>query len=277
MVKRIELDGRELLTREQTHPYLKRVLDLPAYYGSNLDALHDCLTELAGVTLVLHDTQAMKESGYGIRVLSLLEDAARENPGLRLEYAGAYTVRFATEADGPALLAVYEQYIDTSITFEYTLPTAEEFAGRIRDISRVYPYLVLERDGVPAGYAYAHRSREREAYDWVAELSIYLDRTATGQGLGKRLYSLLIDLLAMQGLKTAMGCVTVPNAASEAMHAALGFTRVGLSPNAGYKAGAWRDVSWFEKALGPYDVPPAPLLPIGAVDADAVAARMARF
>ena len=277
MVKRIELDGALLLTKEQAHPYLKRILDLPEYYGGNLDALHDCLTELSDVTLVLHDTQAMRESSYGARVLSVLEDAARESPSLRLEYAGNYTVRFATEADGPALLAVYAQYIDTSITFEYTLPTAEEFAGRIRDISKVYPYLVLERDGAPVGYAYAHRSREREAYDWVAELSIYLDRTATGQGLGKRLYSLLIDLLAMQGLKTAMGCVTVPNAASEAMHAALGFTRVGLSPNAGYKAGAWRDVSWFEKALGSYDVPPAPLLPIGAVDAHAAAERMARF
>ena len=277
MVKRIELDGRELLTKEQAHPYLKRTLDLPEYYGGNLDALHDCLTELPDVTLVLHDARAMKESGYGARILSVLEDAARENPGLRLEYAGTYSVRFATEADGPALLAIYGQYIDTSITFEYTLPTAEEFAGRIRDISRVYPYLVLERDGVPVGYAYAHRTREREAYDWVAELSIYLGRSATGQGLGKRLYSLLMDLLAMQGLKTAMGCVTVPNAASEAMHAALGFTRVGLSPNAGYKAGAWRDVSWFEKVLGPYDVPPAPLLPIGAVDASAVAERMAQF
>lgn len=277
MVKKIELDGRKLLTKEQAHPCLKQALDLPEYYGNNLDALYDCLTELSGVTIVLHNAQAMRESEYGKRVLTVLEDAARENPGLGLAYDGHYTVRFATEADGPALLAVYAQYIDTSITFEYTLPTAEEFTGRIRDISRVYPYLVLERDGVPVGYAYAHRSREREAYDWVAELSIYLDRSATGQGLGKRLYSLLMDLLAMQGLKTAMGCVTVPNAASEALHAALGFTRVGLSPCAGYKAGAWRDVSWFEKALGPYDVPPAPLLPISAVDAVAVAERMARF
>lgn len=277
MVKTIELDGRRLLTKETAHPYLKRALDLPDYYGSNLDALHDCLMEMDGVTLVLRDVEAMEESSYGAKVLRVLRDAGRENSGLTLAFPDEnYTVRLARPEDAGPLLDVYREYIDTSITFEYDLPTAEEFAQRIRDIEAVYPYLVLERAGRPVGYAYAHRSRERKAYDWVAELSIYLDTSATGQGLGKRLYSCLIDLLAMQGLKTAMGCVTVPNAASEALHAALGFTRVGLSPNAGYKNG-WRDVAWFEKPLAPYDTPPAPLRPFPELDQAAVAERLRRF
>ncbi len=278
MVKRIALDCEKLLTKETAHPYLAQALGLPDWYGGNLDALYDCLTELDGTELTLLGTHVLAD-GYGRRVLRVVADASRACPGLTLSYSGpdGYAVRFASEADGPALRAIYGQYIDTSITFEYALPTVKEFTGRIRDIQRVYPYLVLEKDGRPLGYAYAHRARERKAYDWIAELSIYLDRSAAGHGLGRRLYALLIDLLTMQGLKTAMGCVTVPNAASEALHAALGFDRIGVSPCAGYKDGAWHDVAWFEKPLASYDASPAPLLPLRDVDPLAVAARMARF
>ena len=185
-------------------------------------------------------------------------------------------IRFASEQDAAGLLAVYAQYIGTSITFETRLPSLEAFTERIRDIRRVYPYLALTDGERIAGYAYAHRIRERAAYDWCAELSVYLDRDCTSRGWGQRLYGLLMDLLALQNVKTAIGCVTVPNAASERLHASMGFARVGLSPSSGYKNGAWHDVAWFEKPLGPYDVPPAPLLPLGDVDPAAVAAVMAR-
>ncbi len=184
-------------------------------------------------------------------------------------------IRFAAEQDAAGLLAVYAQYIGTSITFETELPTVAAFAGRIRDIQRVYPYLVLTDGGRIIGYAYAHRIRERAAYDWCAELSVYLDRDYTRRGYGRKLYALLMDLLALQNVKTAVGCVTVPNAASEALHASMGFARVGTSPNSGYKNGAWHDVAWFEKVLGPYDVPPAPLLPLAEADPAAVARIMA--
>ena len=183
-------------------------------------------------------------------------------------------VRFASEADAPALLAIYAQYIDTSVTFETELPSVEDFQGRIRDISAMYPYLVLEDGGRAVGYAYAHRVRERAAYDWIVELSVYLDQERCGRGLGPRLYSLLMDLLRLQGIRTAMGCVTSPNPRSEAMHAALGFRLAGVSACAGYKDGKWHDVSWFEKPLAPYDVPPAPVTPIGRVDAALLAAAM---
>lgn len=187
------------------------------------------------------------------------------------------TVRFASEADAGRLLAVYAQYIDTSVTFEYDLPTEAEFAARIRDITKSWPYLVCEEDGAAAGYAYAHLARERKAYGWYVELSIYLDRARTGLGLGRRLYGLLLDLLRLQGVKTAMGCVTVPNPASEALHAALGFDRAGTSRNAGYKNGAWHDVAWFEKPLSSYDVPPSPTVPIGDLDPGVVAALIKKY
>lgn len=279
MVKTFHLDCAMLREKAAAHEYLARTLQLPDYYGRNLDALYDCLTALGPCTLVLTGAEALRqEGGYGEKVLATIEDAARDNSALHLQYASApMTVRFATEADAESLLAIYAPYIDTAVTFEYTCPTAEEFAGRIRDISAMYPYLVLEEDGHPVGYAYAHRARERTAYDWIVELSVYLDRAYTGRGLGKKLYGLLLDLLRLQGLKTAMGCVAAPNPASEALHAALGFQLVGTSQNAGYKAGKWHDVLWYEKALAPYDVPPAPVIPIGELGPDAVAELLARY
>ena len=120
-------------------------------------------------------------------------------------------IRFAEETDSRELLRIYGQYMDTPITFEYVLPSEEEFAGRIRSIRREgYPYLVCEEDGRAVGYAYAHRAFERAAYQWDAELSIYLDKGHTAAGLGGRLYRILMELLALQGVRTAYACVVSP-------------------------------------------------------------------
>ena len=277
MVKTFYIDCSQLRDKAAAHEYLARTLALPAYYGRNLDALYDCLTALGPCALVLSGAEALRrEHGYGEKILDTLLDAAGDNAALRIQYDDA-TVRFATEADADALLAVYAPYIETPVTFEYTCPTAAEFAARIREISAVYPYLVLESEGHIIGYAYAHRARERAAYDWLAELSVYLHPAHTGRGLGKRLYALLLDLLTMQGIKTAMGCVAAPNPASEALHASLGFTLVGTSQCSGYKNGRWHDVLWYEKPLGAYDVPPAPVTPIGQLDAGAVQEALGRY
>lgn len=186
-------------------------------------------------------------------------------------------VRFASEADAPALLAIYEQYIHTSVTFETELPSPEDFRERIRSISQTYPYLVLEDNEKILGYAYAHRFRERAAYDWIVELSIYLDESCRGKGLGPKLYGLLMNILRLQGVKTAVGCVTCPNPRSEGMHTAMGFRLMGVSACAGYKNGRWHDVSWFEKALASYDVPPAPVTPIGKVSRALLAAAVREY
>ena len=277
MVKTFHIDCSQLRDKAAAHDYLARTLALPDYYGRNLDALYDCLTELGPCALVLSGAEALRrEHGYGEKILDTLLDAAGDDPALHVQYDGA-TVRFATEADADALLAVYAPYIETPVTFEYTCPTAAEFAARIREISAVYPYLVLESDGHIVGYAYAHRARERAAYDWLVELSVYLHPAHTGRGLGKRLYALLLDLLTMQGIKTAMGCVAAPNPASEALHASLGFTLVGTSKCSGYKNGRWHDVLWYEKPLGAYDVPPAPVTPIGQLDAGSVREALGRY
>lgn len=167
--------------------------------------------------------------------------------------------RTACPADAPKLLEIYREYIDTTITFEYALPSVEEFEGRIRSISEFFPYLVLEDDaGTIVGYAYAHRHMERAAYQWNAELSIYLSRKLAGKGWGRKSYRLLLELLALQGMKAAYGCVTSPNPPSEKLHMSLGFELVGTYPLAGWKNGAWHSVSWFRKAIGSYEGEPVP-------------------
>lgn len=186
-------------------------------------------------------------------------------------------IRFAAAADAAALLGIYGQYIDTPITFECALPSEEAFRRRVAEYGAACPYLVWEEDGRILGYAYAHRLGERAAYQWSAELSIYLGRDSTGRGLGRRLYGALMELLRLQGVRTVYGCVTLPNAGSEGLHAAMGFRLTGTWHSAGFKCGAWRDVGWFEKTIAPYDPSPAPVRPIGEVPAAAAAEILERY
>lgn len=176
-------------------------------------------------------------------------------------------IRFASPADGASLSGIYARYIRTPVTFECSLPDEREFARRIADVMCVYPYLVCEEEetGRVAGYAYAHRHMEREAYGWNAELSVYLDPDFTSGGWGKRLYGVLMEILRLQGVRTVYGGVTLPNPASERLHGSLGFRRIGVYRNAGYKCGRWHDVAWFEKEIGPYAPAPEPVVPVWSV------------
>lgn len=170
--------------------------------------------------------------------------------------------RLAQPEDSPEILKIYAKYIDTPITFECVLPTEREFSKRIAAISEFYPYLVCTENSRIAGYAYAHRHMEREAYQWNAELSVYLDPSFTSKGLGRRLYKILMEILKLQGIKTVYGGVTIPNQKSEDLHKALGFRALGTYHKAGYKAGKWHDVTWFEKAIAEHDPFPKPIVSI---------------
>ena len=185
-------------------------------------------------------------------------------------------LRLASPEDAPALLAIYENYIHTPITFEAVLPTAAEFARRIGDTLKEYPYLVLEEAGKPIGYAYCHRQRERAAYGWNGELSVYLAPEARGRGLGALLYTQLMELLSLQNVKTVYAYVTLPNPASEALHKNLGFVLSGVDQNTGYKNGSWHNVACYSKAIGSYDLPPAPVIPSPALSKERVEAVLKR-
>lgn len=179
------------------------------------------------------------------------------------------TARFAAAGDAEDLLAIYAQYIDTPVTFETVLPSADVFRGRIKEISAFYSYLVLEEEGKIVGCAYAHRHMARAAYGWNAELSVYLDGAFLSRGIGGKLYSALIEICSLQGIRTVCAGVTLPNERSERLHESLAFRRIGVYRNTGFKGGAWRDVAWFEKNIAPYSVPPSPVRPIGEVAEDA--------
>ena len=180
-------------------------------------------------------------------------------------------LRFADERDTAACLAIYAQYIDTSITFETALPSEAEFAGRIRSYGAVYPWLVAEEDGEILAYAYAHRAQERAAYDWNAELSVYVSKNAAGRGLGTKLYRALLALVREPCAPPAAGGVTIPRAAGAALPRKLGLRQLGVYHSTGYKNGSWRDVVRFEQHIGSFDGAPEPLRPIGQIaDREAV-------
>ena len=135
---------------------------------------------------------------------------------------------------------------------------------------RDYPWLICEKDGEVIGYAYAHRFRTRPAYDWDAELSIYLDRSATGAGIGPALYSALLELLRLQNYVNVYGAVSIPNPPSERLHEKLGFERVAVFRRTGRKLGEWRDLAFYHIVLNDYAASPAEVIPFPALAPEAV-------
>jgi L-amino acid N-acyltransferase YncA len=176
---------------------------------------------------------------------------------------GRVTLRLATPEDAAACAAVYAPYVrDTVVSFELVPPDPAEMAGRIaRTVART-PWVVAEVDGVVRGYAYATRHRERPAYDWTAETTVYVDPGYTGRGLGRATMTAVLGILRLQGAHLAVAGITPPNPASVALHHALGFERIGLFEAIGHKFGAWHGVEWFALELGPRPASPSPLVPL---------------
>jgi phosphinothricin acetyltransferase len=154
--------------------------------------------------------------------------------------------------DAAAIAAIYAPYVaDTVITFEVDVPDAAEMAARIARYTPTHPWLVAERDGVVIGYAYGSPYRTRAAYRWVCESGIYLAADTRGGGIGTALYAALIDALTDAGYVAVLGVMTLPNPASEALHAKLGFRDMGTQPGIGFKHGAWHDVGFWQRDLAP--------------------------
>jgi phosphinothricin acetyltransferase len=172
-------------------------------------------------------------------------------------------VRIASPDDGAACAAVYAPYvIDTAVSFELVPPDATEMAARIaRTIART-PWIVVEVGEVVRAYAYGTRHRERSAYDWTVETTVYVDRAFTRMGLGRIAMSAVLAVLRLQGAHLAVAGVTPPNPGSVGLHEALGFTRIGLFEGIGWKHGRWHGVEWFGLELGPRGTDPAPLVPL---------------
>lgn len=176
------------------------------------------------------------------------------------------TIRAAAPEDAPALLAIYGPYVaETAITFEYDIPSEEEFRRRIRSVLSKYPYLAAERNGEILGYAYAGPFKERAAYAWSAEASIYVARDKKGLGIGGALYRTLETVLAAQGILNLYACIACPQEEDEyltgdsvAFHTHMGYRLAGRFRQCGCKFGRWYDMVWMEKQLGSHTPGQAP-------------------
>ncbi len=166
------------------------------------------------------------------------------------------------ERDAAACAAIYAPYVEqTPISFEERPPDALEMEARIARSAATHPWLVAEVGGEVVGYAYAYRHRERAAYRWAADVSVYVAANRRGEGLGRSLYERLFVHLRRQNFQVACAGITLPNDASVRLHEALGFLRVGISPRIGWKGGRWHDVSWWQLELEPA-TPGTPLEPL---------------
>lgn len=165
-------------------------------------------------------------------------------------------VRIAKMEDVPRIREIYAPYVEqTAYTFEYTVPTVEEFTKRFQDITRQFPWLVWEEDGRVLGYAYACAPFERAAFSWCAEPAIYLCPEARGRGIGRALYETLEEYLTQQGYLVSYALITTSNAGSVAFHEAMGYQKTAFLPNCGFKLEGWHGIIWMEKRLEFVEMP----------------------
>lgn len=189
-------------------------------------------------------------------------------------YLNDMNIRLATEEDAGTLLEIYAPYVkETAITFEYEVPSLEEFKGRIRETLKNYPYYVAELDGKIAGYAYASAFKEREAYDWAVETSIYVKKNLRRSGIGSALLDQLESTLARQNVLNANACIAQTDEPDEHLtnasiyfHEKKGYRMVGKFHDCGYKFNHWYNMVWMEKMLGDHKKNQPPFIPFSKLE-----------
>jgi phosphinothricin acetyltransferase len=161
-----------------------------------------------------------------------------------------FSIRLITENDAEEVLNIYKPFVlHTYITFEYTMPTPDEFLQRIKANALEYPWLVCQVGNKIIGYAYAGIHRYRTAYQWSCESSVYLLPEFHRKGIATILYETLFSLLRMQGFINVYAGVSLPNEKSVGFHQSFGFKKIGIYKKVGYKFGKWHDVEWFQLHL----------------------------
>ena len=167
-------------------------------------------------------------------------------------------IRVATTNDAAGILNVYAPYIEnTSYTFETEVPALIPFQQRISEYLQTYPWLVCETDGMIAGYAYGSKHRERIAYQWSVECSVYVHDDFQRAGVAKALYKALIELLKLQQFRNLYAVINLPNDNSVAFHEKMGFEYFATYKSVGYKLGRWKNVGWWQLQLNEYSNEPS--------------------
>ena len=168
-----------------------------------------------------------------------------------------FYIREASLKDASRILEIYAPYIqETTYSFEYEVPTLPEFEKRMAGIMEKYPWLVCEEDGEIIGYAYADMYAVRKAYEWCADLSVYVDREHRGSGAGALLYKILIAVLKEMHFQNLYAVITGENMGSVAFHEKMGFETFAVYPKSGYKFGKWLDVIWMQLFINGHENPP---------------------
>ena len=184
----------------------------------------------------------------------------------------------ATSADAAAILGIYAPYIiSTAYTFETEVPSLEAFEQRIINCLETWPWIVCEIDGTVAGYAYAAKHRERAAYQWCVESSVYVHDSFQKKGIAKLLYDSLFEILKLQGFINVYAGITLPNDKSVAFHEKYGFTKFAEYNNIGYKLGKWNTVSWWQLQLSEYPQNPVVPLHLPGVDRSVLEKVLGRY
>lgn len=185
------------------------------------------------------------------------------------------TIREALLKDAEEIIDIYRPYVlETAITFEYEVPAVEEMEKRIREREGRYPFLVAEENGRVLGYAYLSPFKERSAYDWSAETSIYVRREERGRGLGSALLGALEKESRKMNLLSLEACIATPHSSPDShltdesvkFHERKGYVRRAYFPSSGYKFNSWYDMVWMEKELNPHTVPPKSVIWYGMVE-----------
>ena len=164
------------------------------------------------------------------------------------------SIRMATLEDAPAMISIYEPYIiGTAITFEYETISVETMQGRMEVVQKQFPWLVYELEGRVVGYAYCSRFKERAAFDWDCECSVYIDEKEHRKGIATALYTKLFELVTRQGYYNIYALITYSHENSVALHKKFGFTEVGVYKKTGYKMGKWWDLLVMEKKIHSFE------------------------
>lgn len=172
-------------------------------------------------------------------------------------------IRQVQPQDAAKLVEIYTPYVlNTAITFEYSVPTVEDFTERIRKISARYPYYVATLNNEIVGYAYASAFKGRAAYDWSVELSVYVSEYHRKEGIGTALYWELEKTLKKQNVCNLCACISYPNPGSVEFHQSMGYKTVAHFHNSGYKFDTWYDMIWMEKFINEHTSHQKPFLPV---------------
>ena len=173
-----------------------------------------------------------------------------------------FIIREIENKDYERVLEIYAPYVRlTAITFEYNVPSLEEYIKRLNDIRKEFPCLVCEADGVVVGYAYAHKAYEKAAFGWDAEVTVYTDRSMTRKGVGTLLYDELIGILKKQNMVKAYALITGDNMRSKAFHEKYGFVLEGTLKKCGFKLGRWHDLDYYTLDIADQSYPPQMFIP----------------